>query len=89
MITVIPNAEHLLDHLGDPKRRPELRVVTVRRGATQQGAQQAGLLAGREPSRASRCGTDLQSSFALPFVSLHPSHHRTGRAPESTRDIVQ
>ena len=81
MVTVIPDAEHLLDHLGDPKRCPEIRVVAVRCWAAQQSAQQTGLLAGREPPRTPGGRADLEPRFALSFVSLHPPHHRTVAHP--------
>ena len=89
MITVVAHTEHALDHLGDPQRRPQIGVVPVNHGAAQQCAQQACLLAGGETSRASGGGEDLEAGIALPFVRLHPAHHRTGRASEATGDGVQ
>ena len=89
MVTVIAHAEHPLDHLGDPQRRPQIGVIPVSHGAAQQCAQQVSFLAGGEPSRASRSSANLEARLALPLVGFHPAHHRTGCASEATRDGVQ
>ena len=89
MVPVIAHPKQARDHVGDPLRRPQVRAVAVGASATEQLAQQPGLLRHCEPPGSAGGRADRQPSLAVPPMGAHPPHHRTRCTPEPSRGGVQ
>jgi hypothetical protein len=87
MAGVVPHARHLADHLGDPRQRPQLRLVSPGQWTFEQRLDDDLLLRFRQPWLAARTTRPAQPLLASLGPGSIPAQRRRPRDVETSRHI--
>jgi len=89
VIAMIPNAQPLLDQIGDPLCGPQLGAIAVRPRPLRQEANQSLLLRRTQLGWAARGGLGLQPRWPLEPKRIAPTQNTAGMATDATGDLMQ
>jgi hypothetical protein len=77
VVGVVPDTEVALDHLGDPRGRPQVRPVPVGERSLEEQAHELPPLPRGQLRRAARGGPDLEGALPAAAHRVPPAHHGT------------
>lgn len=89
MISIVANAEHLLDQRGHPRCRPKISPIPICQRSPKKLLDQPAPLCLRQFSRATRRTPHAEGCIPALGLRISPPHHRTGVAPYNPRYFTQ
>jgi len=78
MVPVVSDAKEFVNHIGDPRRGPEVGTVSAGDGAAKKRFSESSFLGGRETGWSPGRGMDFIYPVALSDTLVAPAHDGTG-----------